>query len=40
METVQETTEVIMVERELNSLIEMTLRMEHELTVLLASEED
>jgi hypothetical protein len=40
METLQETAEITMVERELNLLMEMTLRMEHELTVVLNSEEE
>ena len=39
METVQEMTEETYVERELNLLIEMTLRMEHELIVALETEE-
>jgi len=39
METVQEITEKTYVERKLNLLIEMTLRMEHELMVALAAEE-
>ena len=40
METMQETAEETIVERELNLLMEMTLRMEHELTVALNSEEE
>ena len=36
----QETAEETIVERELNLLMEMTLRMEHELTVALNSEEE
>lgn len=39
METVQEMNEKIQVERELNLLMEMTLKMEHELLVVLNSEE-
>lgn len=39
METVQEAAEETMLERELNLLIEMTLRMEHELTVALMERE-
>ena len=40
METVQEVTEETHVERELNLLMEMTLRMEHELTVALTTTEE
>ncbi len=39
METIQEAAEETHVERELNLLLEITLRMEHELTVALSSEE-
>lgn len=39
METVQEMAEETQVVRELNLLFEMTLRMEHELRVVLNSEE-
>lgn len=39
MEAIQEVSEETHVERELNFLLEMTLRMEHELCVALASEE-
>jgi hypothetical protein len=40
METMQKVDEKLLVERELNLLLEMTLRMEHELAVVLASEEE
>jgi len=39
METVQKVTEETYIERELNLLMEMTLRMEHELMVALVAEE-
>ena len=40
METLQQATEELTVERELNELIEMTLRMEHELIVALTLREE
>jgi hypothetical protein len=40
METIQEIDEKTQVERELNSLLEMTFKMEHELIVALAREEE
>jgi hypothetical protein len=39
MEAIQEMDEELIVERELNSLLEMTFRMEHELQVILKSRE-
>lgn len=39
METVQEAAEETMLERDLNLLIEMTLKMEHELKVALKERE-
>jgi len=38
MEALAETTERVLVERELNFLLEMTLRLEHELGMVVQSE--
>jgi hypothetical protein len=38
MEAVVEMSEEVLVERELNSLMEITLRMEHELSMVVQSE--
>lgn len=38
--TIQEATEETSIERELNILFEMTLRMEHELLVAMAESEE
>jgi hypothetical protein len=40
METMQKVNEKLLVERELNLLLEMTLKMEHELVVALNSREE
>jgi len=39
MEAVVEISEEVLVERELNSLMEVTLRMEHELSMVVQSEQ-
>ena len=39
MESIQKTSEKVFLERELNELVEVTFRMEHELELLLQKQE-